>query len=147
MGKNNSGSVEFESTVSEYTDKNITGYREENRVNVPLTITANPEENVMKIYYVKNEFNYTVEYYYDGVIDSDKTDIINATYQDEITEYTDKVITGYKLDKTEGNPLTVTENEETNVIKVYYVKDNFGYSIEYYYDGIINSETPDQSSS
>ena len=93
----------------------------------------------MKVYYVKDNFDYTVEYYYDDVKDSAKTDVINATYLDEISAYTDKNITGYKLDKVEGMPLTVSEVEANNVIKVYYEKDNFGYSIEYYYDNVKDS--------
>ena len=32
-------------------------------------------------------------------------------------------------------PLAVTEIVENNVIKVYYVKDKFNYTVEYYYNG------------
>ena len=124
--------------VETYTDKVITGYKFDKHENLPLTITENEEDNVINVYYVKDEFSYSVEYYYDNVIDEDKTENNTGTYLDVIENYTDKVITGYKLDKTENLPLTITEIETNNVIKVYYVKDEFNYSVEYYYDGIRN---------
>ena len=88
---------------------------------------------------IKMEYNYTVEYYYDGEKDTTKTDTIEATYQDVISTYTDKNITGYKLEKTENLPLTVSEVEANNVIKVYYVKrTDLSYTIEYYYQSLDN---------
>ena len=88
---------------------------------------------------IKMEYNYTVEYYYDGEKDTTKTDTIEATYQDVINTYTDKNITGYKLEKTENLPLTVSEVEANNVIKVYYVKrTDLSYTIEYYYQSLDN---------
>ena len=81
---------------------------------------------------IKMEYNYTVEYYYDGEKDTTKTDTIEATYQDVINTYTDKNITGYKLEKAENLPLTVSEVETNNVIKVYYVKrTDLSYTVNY----------------
>ena len=130
-------------------------------VGLPLTISENPENNVIKVYYVKDSFNYKVEYYYDGEIDNSKTETKSAEYGSIIEEYTDKNITGYRLQTTEegetegieglvdgvvGLPLTISENPENNVIKVYYVKDSFNYKVEYYYDGEIdNSKTETKS--
>ena len=88
---------------------------------------------------IKMEYNYTVEYYYDGEKDTTKTDTIEATYQDVISTYTDKNITGYKLEKTENLPLTVSEVETNNVIKVYYVKrTDLSYTVNYLEKGTIN---------
>jgi len=130
-------------TISSYTDKVITGYKLEKTENFPLTISEVESNNVIKVYYVKNEFNYTVNYYYDGILDEDKTDTYTGTYLDVIETYTDKVITGYKFDKTENLPLTISENKEANVINVYYVKDEFSYSVEYYYDNTLDSSKTD----
>ena len=88
---------------------------------------------------IKMEYNYTVEYYYDGEKDTTKTDTIEATYQDVISTYTDKNITGYKLEKTENLPLTVSEVETNNVIKVYYVKrTDLSYTVNYLEKGTTN---------
>ena len=125
----------YQEEITEYEDKNITGYKFDKVEGLPLTITEVAENNVIKVYYVKDKFNYTIEYYYDGVQDESKTVTSEATYQQEITEYEDKNIVGYKLEKVEGMPLAVTEIVENNVIKVYYVKDKFNYTVEYYYNG------------
>ena len=103
---------------------------------------TNPEEiptiiennGVIEVYYVKDEFSYTVEYYYDGTIDDSKTETAKALFESVINNYQDKNKTGYKLDKTDNLPLTITSDSKKNVIKVYYVKDNYGYKVEYYYD-------------
>ena len=139
LSKTENKEATYNDVISTYTDKNITGYKLDKTENLPLTVSEVESNNVIKVYYVKDEFNYTVEYYYDGTIDETKTESSSATYQDMIETYTDKVISGYKLDKTENLPLTVSEIESNNVIKVYYVKDNFKYTVEYYYDGIIDS--------
>ena len=134
----------FQDVIENYEDKNITGYKLAKTENLPLTVTENPDSNVIKVYYVKDVFGYTVEYYYDGNIDNTKTETIESTYGDVIGTYTDKNITGYKLEKTENLPLTVSENVENNVIKVYYVKDTFKYTVEYYYDDKINEENTEE---
>ena len=128
--------------IENYTDKIITGYKFEKKENCPLTISENPANNVIKVYYVKDDFDYKVEYYYDGKLIESKTDIFTATYGDEITNYTDKPITGYKFERDTG-PLTVGANSNNNVIKVYYVKADYEYKVEYYYDAVIDKSKTD----
>ena len=132
--------AEFASQITSYTDKNIDGYKLEKTENLPLTITSNSANNVIRVYYVKDSFDYTVEYYYDGKIDTSKTEgPTKAEFASQITTYTDKKIDGYKLDKTENLPLTITSNSANNVIRVYYIKDSFDYTVEYYYDGQLDA--------
>ena len=80
-----------------------------------------------------------MEYYYDNVKDDSKTETSSAEYQSIVNTYTDKNISGYRFDKTENFPLTITENPDNNVIKVYYVLDDgntktLTYTVEYYKD-------------
>ena len=128
--------AKFKDIINDYQDKNITGYKLDKTEGLPLTITANPENNIIKVYYIKAEIEYTVEYYYEGVKDESKTETLKAKFENKVNNYPDKNITGYKLDKTEGLPLTITANPENNIIKVYYIKDSFEYTVEYYYEGI-----------
>ncbi|MBQ7087360.1 MAG: VWA domain-containing protein [Clostridia bacterium] len=128
--------AKFADVIKTYTDKNKTGYKLDRVDGIPLTISANASENVINVYYVKDSFGYTVEYYYDNVKDDSKTERIEAVFGETINNYTDKVKTGYVFEKTVGTPLTITEIAENNVIKVYYVRDNFGYTVKYYYDGV-----------
>ena len=75
------------------------------------------------LYYEKDSFGYRVEYYYDGVKDDSKTVTDSAEYLTVIKEYEEKVKDGYIFDKVENLPLTVSEKEDDNVIRVYYVTD------------------------
>ena len=78
----------------------------------------------------KEQAQYTVEYYYDGVKDDNQTEIGYAVVGTEITEVTDKSVVNsveYGLDTSKGNgtgienlPLIVGENVANNIIKVYY---------------------------
>ncbi len=113
----------------------VTSLTRTNPVNVPLEISHDESKNVIKVYYVKDSFKYSVEYYFDGIIDSSMTVTGTANFKDIIDSYTDKVIDGYKLEKTENLPLTISSNKDANVIRVYYVKNEFGYSVHYFYDG------------
>lgn len=70
----------------------------------------------------KGEVSYTVEYYYDGVKDDTKTELHSVESGTQIDSYAEKQIDGYKFDRVENCPLTLQEND-SNVISVYYVKD------------------------
>ena len=89
-----------------------------------------------------NQYGYTVEYYYDGVKDDGKTVTgADTDYGAKIEGYEAKLETGYKLGKTENLPLTISEDEAKNVIKVYYVTDEaqtkeLSYTVEYYKGGV-----------
>ena len=113
--------AEFESEITEYTDKVIEGYKLDRTENLPLTIAT--KGNVINVFYVKrDDLTYTVEYYYDGKLDENATETYtDQTFGDEITTYKDKAKEGYELDKVENLPLTISVDEEKNVIKVYYV--------------------------
>jgi len=72
-----------------------------------------------------NNLKYTVEYYFDGVIAEDLTETVDKNQKGKVIDtYTDKNKIGYKLDKVENLPLTISENQETNVMKVHYVRDD-----------------------
>ncbi len=128
------GTAVYQQTVG-YEDKNITGYKFDSASVEEITISADAVANVIDVYYVKDSFGYTINYYYDGVKDDTKTVTGTAVYQSEVG-YTDKNITGYKFDSVSAETITISEIASTNVINVYYVKDSFGYTINYYYDGV-----------
>ena len=130
-----------EITVSEESIKNNTkeGYSLTS-VN-PTTrkiVISSSEENVIRVYYERNSYDYEVHYFFNGNEDESLIETKSAKYNDVINTYTDKVKTGYKLQKTENLPLTI--GVENNVINVYYVTDNtqtkeLSYTVEYYKDG------------
>lgn len=79
-------------------------------------------ENIIDVFYsIKDDLTYRVEYYYDGVIDSSKTEYYeNIVYGTIVNKYTDKLSDGYKFE-TDSGELVVTDDKD-NVIKVYYTK-------------------------
>ena len=116
-------------TIESYDDKFIMGYKLEKVENLPLTLSD--DSNVIKVYYKRGEYGYTVNYYYDGVIDEEKTDSLQAVFGTEITNYNEKQEANYELEKVENLPLVITTNEESNVINVYYVTRTTDIKIKY----------------
>lgn len=101
-------------------------------------VISSSEENVIRVYYERNSYDYEVHYFFNGNEDESLIERKSAKYNDVINTYTDKVKTGYKLEKTENLPLTI--GVENNIINVYYVTDNtqtkeLSYTVEYYKDG------------
>ena len=101
-------------------------------------VISSSEENLIRVYYERNSYDYEVHYFFNGNEDESLIETKSAKYNDVINTYTDKVKTGYKLRKAENLPLTI--GVENNIINVYYVTDNtqtkeLSYTVEYYKDG------------
>lgn len=141
--KTETSSALFESVIDTYEDKNITGYVLSKVENLPLTISENETKNVIRVYYVKGTYKYTVNYYYDNVLDKDSIDTFEAKFEDVITTYEQKIRTGYVLDKVTGLDLTISADESKNVINVYYKKAKYSYVVEYYYDNVLDGTKTD----
>ena len=76
------------------------------------------------------DLSYKVEYYYDGVKVLDASYSVNNVEYGTETTFIDKKKTGYKLSNVENNKVLVKDNHL--VVKVYYVKDTFNYTVKYY---------------
>ena len=135
--------AKYNAQVNTYADKKEPGYKFE-RATAPITITTDASKNVIRVYYVKDWFKYTINYYYDGVIDTSATINDKAAFGTTI-KYTDKVQPGFKFVKADGSPLVISVNEAANVINVYYQSNSYTYTVEYYYDGIIDTEKTEKS--
>ncbi len=104
----------------------------ENTSSSEITSGRYTEETIEVIYYYKlKEYNYRVEYYYNDQKDEEATEKGKEEYGKEIVGYVSKPKEGYKFKKEENVPLKITENEENNVIKIYYVTDNISYTVNY----------------
>lgn len=114
----------FESIINKE-DINVDLYKPRKGYNSGVIVTDMPYtiidgENVINVIYTKKDnLTYRVEYYYDGNIDSSKTEYFeNLTYGDVITNYKEKLPADYKF-VNDTAPLTIDDTED-NVIKVYY---------------------------
>ena len=133
--KTENGSAAFGSQVMNYTDKNITGYKFANVEGLPLEISANAADNVIKVYYVKDDsqkkkLQYTVEYYKDNKKVSGDTQVVKeevwVNAADTLTVEKSTINTTnkypeYTFEKTD--PATIPDTINNNgVIKVYYTE-------------------------
>ena len=133
--KTENGSAAFGSQVTNYADKNITGYKFAKVEGLPLEISANAADNVIKVYYVKDDsqkkkLQYTVEYYKDDEKVSGDTQVVKeevwVNAPDTLTVNKAEIApadkyTGCMFEKTD--PATIPDTINNNgVIKVYYTK-------------------------
>lgn len=88
--------------------KNITGKMSSNNASITFK-------------YEKNDYSYKIEYYYDGIRDDTKTYIGSATEGAKINSYEEKGKEGYTFINDSG-PITISKDENLNIIKVYYIK-------------------------
>lgn len=100
--------------------------------------SANKE---IHIYYDLANYNYSVEYYYGGEIDSSKTVTNSATYGITIDTYENKIKDGYQTTPYRVDGITVGTDSKKNVVKVYYApRYDIPYMIAYYREN--DSSTP-----
>ena len=128
----------YGSKITEYLPKPKEGYKL-NSVTPLITITEDSTKNIISVYYVKDTFGYTIEYYYDGIINNAATIEATKTFAESVNAYESLLKDGYKLDKETGLPLEITADATKNVVRVYYVKDSFDYTVEYYYNNVKDS--------
>ena len=117
--------AEYEETIISSKEViKIPGYYYDNCDKESITIQIDEAKNVVNIYYtIRTDIKYKIEYYYDEIKDEEKTIEGQATYKETINSYEDKIIEGYILVKEEKKPLTIEENENKNIMKIYYAKE------------------------
>ncbi len=101
-------------------DKIKTGYKLEKTENLPLQVVEDKNQNIIKIYYTRDKYNYWVEYYYNKNKNENATIISSDLYNNKIEKYKSKNKAGYELEKEENVPLTITEKPEQNKMGIYY---------------------------
>ena len=83
---------------------------------------------VLKLYYTRNTYKYTVHYFYNGVEDKDKADEFEALYEEKINEYTIKnqgIYTEYnKESSNRTKEALLVIGTGSNYINVYYGTPN-----------------------
>ena len=104
----------------------------------PESIIANDNMNpvVINVIYTLKEYTYDVEYYYDNVLDSIKSDIGPVTHGEKVDPknyYLENIRDGYKLDTDKSDSEIITIDSNDKVIRIYYIKDNFDYTVNYHF--------------
>lgn len=85
-----------------------------------------PFQNTLEAREVK--YIYRVEYFYDGVRELGKTETREASLGDQINSYIEKNKDGFTLfySTIDEDALTITDQVENNLIRVYYVREDTG---------------------
>lgn len=142
--KTENESAEFESTIP-YDKTPPKGYKfvhvedKDGNVVEGLSVTENPNNNILNVLFERDIYDYQIDYYYDENKDDSKTEYGQAAYQTTINGYPDKVIEGYTLDREENLPLTIDTKD--NLINVFYAKrTDLSYVVQYYYDGVLDED-------
>ena len=123
-------------------------YIVDDTMSTPLPYTVSKEDNVMKVYYKKDEtarYPYTIEYYKDEELFQSIAGEVPVFGDTIITSYEDLCPEYYLLDNDFTTALPYTVSKEDNLIKVYYKKDltaKYSYTIDYYKDGQILKSLP-----
>ena len=136
--------AKFKDIIDSFNSNAKDGFEFSKVEGVPLTISPNESENVIKVYYDRKIYDYTIEYYYendDGILEQDKllTESGEAKYGSQITEFRDKNLNGYYLEEKENYPLYISSNTDNNVIRLKYYKER-GKVVVRYVDQDTNEE-------
>jgi len=147
-------SADFEDEISEFPDKAGIGYKfDSTDPELPLIISSNPAENVLKVYYVRDDSQtrnvvYTVKYTRDGVeVTADTYTVTVPVWINEPADFAVPVAAisaandryvGYKL---ANNPFVAPATaKQGDMITVPYIKDDSQtrdvvYTVNYTLDG------------
>ena len=102
---------------------------------LPLVVTEVIENNVIRVYYIKMHYSYKVQHYtqnLDGTWKLEDTDTVQNAIFGEKATYETNSYTGFTFDssKTVNGNTTVPSNNDL-VIKLYYVRNQYSYTVNY----------------
>lgn len=106
-----------------------------------IQFTLQSSGNIISIYYLldpNTKIPYQLQYYYNGVLDESATinHWVTASQTDNFMGQ-ENPKQGYQLKKTEPElPMTL---QSDSIIRYYYTKEYYEYSVEYYFDGVLSS--------
>ena len=126
------GQAEYGAVISTYPDKCPENYRLDRAEPLSLTIGVNENENVIKVYYVKNVFTLTIHYLYaDG--STAAADHVESLMQGTEYSVTSREIPGYTVNKeTVSGSMPAKDVTET---VTYTKRSDLSYTVNYYWNG------------
>ena len=118
------------------------GYEFNSISGLPATITN--DSTVINVLYTIKKFSYDVNYYYDNVLDEELSHAVsNVNYGTEVNAnlyYEAGARDGYGLDTNNSTSGTVVIDQENEEINIYYKKNSYGYTINYYFNNNPDSD-------
>ena len=106
---------------------------------LPLKVSTDESKNVIKLYYKRNSFKYTVEHYtekLDGTWEYKEKDEYAGVKFGTPATYNSKEYQGFTFDdsKTKNKNETVPANNGL-VIKLYYTRNTYNYTVNFFIEG------------
>ena len=111
-----------------------------NGINLDFTIEDTTELIIVNVIYNKVKYNWQVNYYKDSIANDTYLGSDNGTayYNDVINVEEEKFLsglTGYEY--TDGEKtITISTNNNENIINIVYTKKDYEYTVKYYFDGV-----------
>ena len=115
--------------------KDYSGYRQDDSIDGTKktgTITGDGSL-VLKLYYKNINYKYKVEYYFDGELDSALEEILDGEIDSEVLSNPVTPVRHGEKSYTlvsKNHKITISTNDEDNIIKVYYETDVLDYEID-----------------
>lgn len=139
LSKIGENDIDMPEKISGYTlDTTLTETTSEN-LKLPLIIKANNNSNIIRLYYVRNKFDYEIRYYKDTITDINSnnylgnitdTAFFEETIEADVTKY---LPTGYEFAGEEIPSMII--RLDNNIINVVYTpKTNISYTVKYYFN-------------
>lgn len=111
------------------------------------------EEVQPQVYWERNTYNYTINYYKDSIAENNLlgSDNSNSAYKgDKITLTSEQknamLPEGYKLSSVDHEELEIVNDSTKNVIKVLYTKQELKFRVEYYFQNVNDDGYTENSS-
>ena len=111
-----------------------------NGINLDFTIEDTNELIIVNVIYDKVKYNWQVNYYKDSIANDTYLGSDNGTayYNDVINVEEEKFLsglTGYEYTDDEKT-ITISTNNNENIINIVYTKKDYEYTVKYYFDGV-----------
>ena len=108
-----------------------------------IIITNDGTHNEINVLYTIKKFSYRVEYYKDNTLFDSKLES-NIPYNTNVdsTKYylsEENIPTGYILDTDKSDNTTYTITDNNIVIKIYYKKNIYAYTVNYYFNDVYDN--------
>lgn len=108
-----------------------------------IVITNDGTHNEINVLYTIKKFSYRVEYYKDNTLFDSKLES-NIPYNTNVdsTKYylsEENIPTGYILDTDKSDNTTYTITDNNIVIKIYYKKNIYAYTVNYYFNDVYDN--------
>ena len=129
--------------VIKVTEKSFKGFTYDSKDKE--TIVIDTENNIATVYYVRNNYNYTIKHVEKGnennVLEEETA---SANYEDVI-KVTEKEFKGFTYDSKDKE--TIVIDTENNTATVYYTRNNYNYTIKHVEKGNENNVLEEETAS